>query len=123
MRFGCPVVATGYDALCIMFCRELAQQEACPVVATGPHAFAVDVRAATAALRQKHTEAVVRDRFPPLGARCRATGPVARSRCAWCRCDNREWRCCLWCAHCSIRSCCGVLPGQVAERADQHGGP
>ena len=49
-------------------CRELAQAEACPVVSTAPGAFAVDVRAATRALRQQHTEAVVRDRFPPLGA-------------------------------------------------------
>ena len=47
-------------------CRELAQAEACPVVSTAPGAFAVDVRAATRALRQQHTEAVVRDRFPLL---------------------------------------------------------
>ncbi len=51
---------------------ELAEDEASAVTRASGEAFAIDVRAATLALRQKHTEAIVRERFPPIGARDRA---------------------------------------------------
>ena len=59
--------------LLLACCRsELAQEAGCPVTKVGSDAFSVDMPAATQALRQLHTQALVRDRFPPTGERSAA---------------------------------------------------
>ena len=50
-------------------CSELVEDDASAVSRVGTDTFAIDASVATIALRQAHTEATVRERFPPTGVR------------------------------------------------------
>ena len=57
--------------LCVACCSDLAEDERSGVKRVGlQEAFFVDLAAVTRAMRRMHIEAIVRDRFPPIGAPC-----------------------------------------------------
>ncbi len=59
--------------LCVGCCSDLAEDERSGVKRVGlQEAFFVDLAAVTMAMRHMHIEAIVRDRFPPIGALCTA---------------------------------------------------